>query len=254
MDGHQFTTTVGVDEKTIEQLKVSVLTWKRFAPELWINPLVVFFDRDALSPSDVMFVEHRSMRIVPWPPDGCHYESQREKMLCGFVHVARVVDTPWMLKLDTDAIKTDARPWILDEWFKPVTIGGELLLPAFVGNRWGYTKPADQMSQLDDWADRVSDLAGYPRLDLPYDPGARTCRHPGGRLASWITFFHTEWAKMVASYCVLGTIPVPSEDGYHFYCAKRRGDPYRLVKFKRHGWTNVPKFPRLLAKVQEVMR
>jgi hypothetical protein len=110
------------------------------------------------------------------------------------------------------------------------------------------------MEQLDDWGDKVTGLSHLARLGLPFVPGARTVSHPGGRLASWLSFFNTEWSKIVAEYCVYGSLPAPSEDGYHFYCAKRRGDPYALTKFKRMGWTNVPKIHNLVSTVQEVMR
>ena len=183
---------------------------------------------------------------------GCEYETQREKMLSGFIHVpARMVKTPWFLKLDTDAVRTDkTKPWILSEWFEPDEDGK---YNAFIGSRWGYTKPADQMSEPDNWADNIEGLAHHPRLNLPYDPDGRTCRHPGGRLASWITFFNTEWNWQCSSHCVFGHIPVPSEDGFHFYCAKRANCRYTLTSFKRRGWTNVSRLAKLMKRVNEVV-
>lgn len=246
----EFTTVLGVDYKTIRELRYSHLTWRRSAPEIWRQPLVVFFDKTVLSPVDFGFLEHPQMRLAYWPVDDqITYASQREKMLTGFVHVPpRLVQTPWWLKLDTDAVRLDTSPWIDPAWFEP---DAQRRYAAFIGNRWGYTKPADQMARLDDWGDGVADLAAHPRLDLPYEPGARRCGHV--RLASWLTFFNTAWSREVATYCEPWRLPVPSEDGYHFYCAARRGDPYVLTKFKRKGWTNIPRLSNLISKVQEVL-
>lgn len=241
----EWTTVVGVDRKTLEQLKWSHATWRRNAPELWQQPMLVFYDQQQVAPRDVGFLEHPRLTCVTWPPSDCEYESQREKMLCGFVHMPRLIETTWWLKLDTDAIKLDERPWYEQQWFDQSYV--------FIGNRWPYTKPAEQMGELDDWGDRVTGLREHQRLNLEHEPGARTCRHPGGRLASWIAFFRTDWSRMVADFCVLGSVPVPSEDGYHFYCAKRRGDPYLLTKFKRRGWTNISRFNRLCEQVMQTL-
>lgn len=244
-----FTTVIGVDLNTLKQLYLTHRTWMH--TEIYDNPLIVFYDDSQVHPSWLSFLQHPDCTLINWPPSGCEYDTQRERMLSGFLHVAaRFVKTSWWLKLDTDAVRVGTEKWIKEEWFEPLEDGG---YNAFIGNRWGYTKPAGQMAELDNWGDNVPGLAHHPRLNLPYDPAGKTCRHPGGRLASWITFFNTEWNWTVADYCLFGHMPVPSEDGFHFYCAKRRNDPYVLTKFKKFGWTNVPRFNKLFKKVNEVL-
>lgn len=250
----KFTTVVGVDAKTIKQLTWSHQTWKKFAPEIWQNPMLVFYS-ETLQPGEISgMLEHPALTMVNWPPANSLYDSQREQMLSGFVHMPRFVKTEWWMKLDTDAVRKpeSKQPWIEPEWFDYLDPFGRPY--AFIGNRWPYTKPADQMAWLDKWGDHVDGLNSYPPLDLPYNPNARTCRHKGGRLASWITFFNTEWSLLAASFCKFGHIPVPSEDGYHFYVAKRRRDAYLLTKFKKRGWTNVSRLNKLITLCQEILK
>ena len=113
-----FTTVIGVDAKTIGQLRVSHVTWRRFAPVLWDQPMIVFYDAAVLRPMDISeFLQHPQLTFINWPPEGCAYENQRAKMLTGFVHVPpRFVRTRWWLKLDTDAVRLSDAAWIDPGW------------------------------------------------------------------------------------------------------------------------------------------
>ncbi len=278
------TIVVGLDAKTIEQFKVSYPTWKKNRPELMGCPIVIFYDpviREYLG--QLVSNSHECIEVVPWPNQAVSYESQREKMLSGFVHVpADFVSTPWWMKIDTDTLAHPSDDWIRDEWFEPLACsacgsiirGGRQDLialagpcevcvndtrvgktPVYVASPWGYTKPADQMAFLDNWGDTVDGLRGFPRLDYVFDPEARTCRHP--RMASWVSYYSTEWtkeaARLASDSCGPCKLPVPSQDGYHFYVAERTHQPYRRVKMKRHGWNNYPRFSKLQAAAAEIM-
>ena len=107
------------------------------------------------------------------------------------------------------------------------------------------------MSLLDIWGDGIAGLNAYKPLDLPYNPESGTLRHT--RLASWICFFNTAWSKVVSKYASYPTIPVPSEDGYHFYIAERREDPYKLTNFKKRGWANFSKIRKLRQVAESVL-
>ena len=243
------TVCVAIDRKTVEQLQIAAPTWLRHHPWLAAIPWVVAYDRTAIWEAEaaeaLRSVGKDNARLVAWPEssEAPPYASQRERMLTSFVLIPpRYVQTTWWVKIDTDAVALAPVEWPLAPWF--TTPDGP---PAIVASPWSYTKPGDQMAALDDWGDRVPELAARPRLNLPYEPGSRRCRHP--RIASWLSFYRTDWSRIVAGYaersCPPDHMPVPSQDGYHFYCAARRGDSVVRTKMKRHGWTNCPRLQTL---------
>ena len=240
----KFTTVVAVDAKCIEQLEVSCPTWRMNKPDLWMNPLLVIFDRDEVDPTRMGWLEHPDVQFAAWPPPQDTFDTQREKMLSSFVHLpGDLVKTAWWRKVDTDAIATAPGEWIDESWFD----GDDV----FIGSRWGYTKPANQMAMLDLWAGNIPGLNDHPPLDLEFDLDARCLRHR--RLASWISFYRTDWTREVARYADFPNIPVPSQDGYHFYVAERRNDPYTLTSMKKRGWTNISRLSGLKKLAKEIL-
>ena len=157
----EFTTVVGVDKKHLQQLSWTLPTWLRHKSEIRNSPLVVFFDQSEVGINDVRRVAnlHRNATVIPWPQGKVEYEGdpnskfhhpQRYKMLAGFVHIpARVVQTPYWLKLDTDVVAFPSRSWIDESWFDTN--------PSIVAQAWGMTKPANQMTLLDTWVSKYKD-------------------------------------------------------------------------------------------------
>ncbi len=239
-----FTTVVGVDAKHLDQLRITFPTWKRHKPGLLERPMLVFFDYMQVADWQVRsVVDHPDLRIHPWPGEGIKYEGipgdkwndpQRYKMLAGFVYVpGYLVDTPYWLKLDVDTVATGRDDWIDSEWFADE--------PAFISHPWGFTKPADQMVKLDEWVDRnreeLPELAGESPLDIVPKPGWSRVRHK--RIISWCAFFNTEFTRRcAASAAVCGPfqLPVPSQDGFMFYVAKRLNKGIVRANMKRCGW------------------
>lgn len=268
------TVVVAVDKKTLPQLKVSNETWAKNRPELFEWPFLLIYDRDAFSQSQLAAelrgtpLSGATVRTMPWPPSqpSLCYANQREKMLTAFVYAALSVETDWWMKIDADAIAIEPRT--LNEWAPPYWFERDPIFLAprdqqqfdpryygWIASPWSYTKPARQMADLDAWGDGVPQLAGHPRLNLPYEPTARRCRHP--RMASWLSFYRTDWSRFVAqlafNFSGQWNLPVPSQDGYVFYCAKRRGDRFLRTNMKRRGWTNVPKFSKLKLRAAEAL-
>lgn len=227
-----FTTVVGVDDEHAGELELVWPTWRAHRPEMLVRPLLLICD-GARSASDwegrLRFVDHPLKRIVLWEQEA---PTQREKMLSGLVFAAAEhVSTPWYLKIDTDAVSLRACPWIEDAWFE--AIDGRP--PAIVASPWGYTKPADWIPKLDDWADGVHELRDRPRLNLVSQPGSVRLRHR--RIISWLMFGQTAFLRRAASWCG-GRLPVPSQDTFLWYCASRAGVPVRKVRMSDYGWTH----------------
>lgn len=246
---HDFTVCLGVDEKTLRQLEFSMPTWRRHKPSLFRRRFLVFYDRASVYPEQVRLVMGSgvSYELVEWPPPDVSYRdtssdkwgnAQRAKMLSGFVHVpAKYVTTPYWLKIDTDVMAESEDNWVHDSWF------GGAVRPAIIAPAWNFTKPPDQMLKLDEWvaafAADMPELAIEPPLDIrPTDPSADRVGHR--RICSWCAFFGTEFTQIMAAWasstCGEGKMPVPSQDGFAFYTAKRLGLPIIPVQMKHRGW------------------
>lgn len=240
-----YTLVLGVDERHLRQLGLVWPTWIKHKPSLLQQPVVIFYDRDCIKESDVTkVVKHPHLRLCSWPPDGVTYQGdpsskwhhpQRYKMLAGFVHVpALTVETPYWLKLDTDVVATGQDDWIHPEWFH-----GE---PGIVAHRWGFTKPPEQMQLLDRWVDQYRRtlvlLSSREPVNLVPEPGASKINHP--RIISWCGFFSTTMTRLASGFANITVgeyqLPVPSQDGYLWYIAKRL--EFKIVRtiMKEKGW------------------
>jgi hypothetical protein len=244
----ELTLLLAVDESHIEQLATVWPTWTRFRPEFREIPILVSYDAEC-SVNELAIhsiIDNPNVRMLPWRMDNA--ESQRERMLTSFVKAAgQEVKTKWYLKLDTDIVASSTGAWLETGWFRTDDDGR---LPAFISSPWGYSKPADAIEKLDNWADGVDGLARFPRLDIPFDPRKERVRH--SRIASWCFFGNTEWTQEVASYAK-GRLPVPSHDTFLFYCAARRGDFYRREKMGDRGWEVVSSMRRLRRRCSEIL-
>jgi hypothetical protein len=231
------TVVVAIDREYLLKLLETYKTWVYFKPDVCNMPMRIVYDAAKLKTTDYMMKKlslclskQSDVQFIPWEGD---YPSQREKMLTSLVFApADCVQTPWYLKIDADTAANASREWIYDEWFEGS--------PAFVSNPWGYTKPAEYISMLDDWGDTVPSLQHRPRLNVPILPNAERAYH--SRIISWLYFGNTQWTKSTVaelrSLSPVQRLPVPSQDTTLWYCAERKGDLYRRVRMKRYGWTH----------------
>lgn len=238
----EYTVAIGVDAKTIQQLAVTLPTWLKVRPELARHPWFCFYDESQINRRDLAhwFGHFRlSPTLSSWPQDSTRYENQREKMLSGFVFATQQIRTQYYLKIDTDCIALEAKPWPLPEWFDG--------RPAYIASPWGYTKGGDYIKRCDDWADTLPGLADRPRLNIVAEPGSN--RVPHARMCSWLAFYHTGFSRLCAQLCIQHShrnkLPVPSEDTFKWFVAERLGYPYVRTKMKRYGWTNSSRITKL---------
>jgi hypothetical protein len=174
-------------------------------------------------------------------------------VLSGFVYVpARLVGTRYWLKIDTDAIALGLNDWIDEGWFRGA--------PAIVGHKWGFTRPGDQMLRLDKWVEHFSELlpnlACRPALNLVPNEGEDRVCHP--RIESWCAFFDTDFtqncAECAASTVGYGRLPVPSQDGFLWYCATRSGRNVERVAMKNYGWAYWSTYRNVKLHAEEALR
>ena len=234
-----YTIVCGVDAKHLRQLAWTWPTWSYKKPSLLKHPMLIFFDYSQVQEQDVRkAVNHPDLTVVPWPPvcvtykrlvEGKFGDPQRYKMLAGFVYVpATYVKTEYWLKLDTDTVATGQDDWIDDKWFENN--------PAIVAQPWSFTKPPDQMMLLDKWANGIPLFNSTSPLNLVPKEGASRVGHK--RIISWCGFFSTSFSN----YCAMllkgdgYQLPVPSQDGFMFYVAKRLGRVIVRKHMKGLGW------------------
>jgi hypothetical protein len=169
-------------------------------------------------------------------------------MLTSFFPAVDCVDTKWYLKIDTDCVAVNAdKGWLSPEFFTND--------PVFVSNPWGYTKPNNVFDLMDDWGDKQELLKDFARLNLPYDKNSDLVRHE--RIISFVYFGLTEWTKKMMNMCKLGEnfkLPFPSQDTFMWYCAARRKELYRRIKFKKFGFEHWHSFGTIKNRSLEVLK
>lgn len=235
-----YTLLCGVDAKHLKQLATTWPTWAKHKPSLLDHPMIVFYDRNQVNLADLhSAIDHPNLKTVPWPPKGVREyprvddtkfgDPQRYKMLSGFVHVSKCVETQYVLKLDTDTVATGYDDWVNPEWFADN--------PAIVAQKWHFTKPPYQMMLLDMWASKLPEFVGTGPLNLNA-PGSDKLKHP--RIISWCGFFRTDFAKFTSvvaeANCGKARLPVPSQDGYVWYMAERFQQQIIRLDFRAMGF------------------
>lgn len=257
-----FSLVVGVDRNYFRQFKTVFPLWLKFWSRLRSVPWLFFYDgaspelRDEINAVIAGHVHHSTTRLQAWhPPDAGQYEDQRDRMLTAWVLLPpALVTTRYWMKLDVDAFPVFPVPASFPNmrWFEGS--------PAVVGHSWHYTKrrgtKGDWFEILDAWGDASPLLAGTRPLGLRFPPGSNRVAH--SRIASYISFFETDWSAAVANDCFCSlpdlTIPVPSQDTFFWYVATRMNRAVVRIKMKRHGFTNQSNFEKLSATVGNLLR
>jgi hypothetical protein len=220
--------------------------------------MVVFYDKEDVDPNWVhQIVDHPMLTIISWPPEGVKYsgekgdkwsDPQRHKMLAGFVFIpAHHVNTPYWLKLDTDVVAIGEDDWIKPEWFEDEA--------AIISHKWTFTKPPDQIIKLDLWAEENGLLLESPPLDLRPEPGSDRVGH--ARIISWCAFFRADFTRhcsiIADRACGAFQLPVPSQDGYLWYMARRLNQKIVRTNMKGCGWQHWHTEKNIIKYAKEAM-
>ena len=225
------TVVTAVDRSNLEIFRWTWPTWMYHRSWLRQVPVIVISDpADGLELELKQIVEgHRDLRLIGALRSlsgGGRDQWSHAYLKVPATHVA----TDWYLRLEPEAVACFPDRWLYSDWFRPDS-DGRLL--AFVSHAWGYTKPADALSRLDDWGSSMQGLCDYPPLRLPYDPQAPKLKHDA--ISSWIFLGNTAWTREILRYAP-EQLPLPSHDTFTLYCAKRRGDRFLRWQMKSAGW------------------
>lgn len=191
-------------------------------------------------------------RYAVWPPESCtvQYESQRHRMLAAYVHGAvMLVETPWMMKLDADAYATSDEFGGVRVAWEPWTYLGPQ--DVYAAPAWSYTKPPDQMAKLDAWANGHHGFKHTDPLKLPVEPDAKKCRHR--RMCSWVSWYEMGHLMRLQTACPPWKLPVPSQDGFVWYCTERLKGTWARYPAKALGWRNAKHPERHRAECEKAL-
>ena len=243
MQANDFTVLVGLDARTFQQFQATFPINVHVYPGLKECHWRFFYDsrgdkKQDPGPVIELFNRYGIFSVgLPWATV-TDYPSQREKMLTGFVIQSHHVASKYWIKIDTDAfIEPDLAAVLFAEqsWFDND--------PAYIAPSWGYTVGSDQPHKLDNWGDQANRFE-HPRLDIPFNPKARTVKHK--RMCSWVSIYETRWTQHCAILLDGTTLPIPSQDTFHWYCAERQRQHVKHVNFKKRGWRNISSTRRLI--------
>lgn len=238
------TVVIAVDNEHLDELQKTLPTWVEHK-DFKKYPFLVIYDADQVALTDPRFdiLKDFNANYVKWSDPDKIYNTQREKMLTALTVLPGLyVKTPWYLKIDTDCTATNNDKWYDESWLKKDYV--------FITNPWGYTKPANSIELLDNWADDYFD-GTYKPLNLPYNPEDNKVKHK--RIISWLFLCKTEWSYEVAHNFiqnedkpddpVIFKLPSISDKEYKvsqdtilWYMAAIQKDKYKLFNFKDKGW------------------
>ena len=248
------TLLTAVDNHYLDKLCLTFPTWLLCHPELLNMPVLIMYDADQVKADDPRFrklvenwveqarknkISHKlELQVIPWRQETA--ESQREKMLTSLVHAAAYINTPWYFKLDADTFANRKTGFYYDRWFR----GG----PCFIGNPWGYTKPATALETMNAWKAQVPELADLPDVQgqvIMRDGQPWKVNHH--RMASWTMFGSTAWSQQALTYLEDIKLPFPSQDTYLSYIQAVTQAPWVPVKFRQFGFDHARNFNGLKA-------
>jgi hypothetical protein len=245
------TLVIALDKPHLAEFLGVWQTWVKFHPEVIQMKKLFLCDGKAMS-SDAWELSltcanvNSDVDVVPLINGP---EDQREAMLGLFVvRAPEMVETPYWMKIDTDAVCAGPGELIRQEWFQ-----GD---PAIIAPSWGYTKPIGHIRALDKWAEETTGLNMYHRpLDLSkcetsMRSGVKRVHH--SRITSWISIIETRFSLDAADF-ITHNLPVPSQDTYHWYVASRMKRVICATKQIRKNWAHLSGRKTRNRKIKEVM-
>lgn len=219
----EFTLVSAVTPDYLPKLRLTYQTWAR-KKQFRGRELIIFCSgfNNPLEEIDLGGQDFK-LRVIPWEMK--EYHTKRELILSSFVLGSAVaVSSPYWVKLDCDVVFTSDRDIFGDNDFDY----------DLSSQRWGYTKPAYWIDELNKWAESL-DLPGEPLL-LEKNFNLKSIGHK--RIISRVCLHKSDFVKECAE--IAGDrLPIPSHDTYLWYMAERL--PHRRWKasnLMKSGWSH----------------
>lgn len=221
-----------IDADHIKELKFAWQTWIHFKPEITTIPnKILLFDSVIKDQINTLKFIDDSFVLYEFKNRN-YYNSQRDAMLTAWFEAAKQVKTKFYLKMDTDCFATNNNT----RWISAIEDRDNFKI---ISNPWGYTKNPQRLINLETWGDQASYIMDYQRLNLVPQEGSNKILHP--RIISFLGLFDTDWTTKIAEDCWKidhYELPDPSQDTFTWYCAQRRQDPIKRVRFKKFGFSH----------------
>ena len=194
------TIVTSVNRKTVKHLRVTLPAWKR-KPDIAGLPLIVFCD-DVAS-QKLTFIDQewdgpvqlRTTTGTP-SPDASHDEATTF-----LIDAPAAVETEYWIRIDPSVLFLNDTPLFPNVAPQVDTFG----------HRWGYSKPASWLLELDKWFSKTSFRTDFTGMgeEFAFKEEAEKFRHK--RLTSWVSMHQTEFTRRVAASLDDG-LPIPSHD------------------------------------------
>lgn len=207
-----FTIVTAVTPDYVSKLKLTLPTWV-IKPQFKDRKLLVYIN-GFKSHEELNWINDyfKDVHFVYWEAEKA--DSQRERMLSSFIYAADKVDTPFYVKLDADTFFVNDQDVFNDDDFQY----------DLVSHKWGYTKPAWWINELDNFF--------YDKNDKYIkDTGPK-----GHKRIQSICCLHRKSFVQEVIAMIGDRLPVPSHDTTLWYIANEMEDKsWKAKNLKRLG-------------------
>jgi len=192
-----------------KKLRLTIPTWK-MKPQFSDLPVLIFTNGYDNPDKQLSYLKkYFDIKFVKWDMDGV--DSIRDKMLSSFIlGASKHLKTDFSVKIDADTGFINSR-----DIFDPSDFDYDI-----VGHRWGYTRPASWIIDLENWYKEKFGKENIFSYKQNVDFEKKRAIFPCKRLASFVCLQSTDFLKEISSY-VDGKLPCPSHDTFAWYMAKR---------------------------------
>jgi hypothetical protein len=195
----------------LEKFLITHQTWQLKSE---FNSVPILILHNSIDPQKLSHI--KNSQLIEWKQEDV---SMRERMLSAFVLGSKHIQTPYYLKIDADCFFTNRHPIMTDDLFEY----------DIVAHRWGYTKPAKWLQELDSWATTKA----VPGQNM--NPIITGNCYGHKRFTSWFCLHKTEFVRECLSFVNGDKLPVPSHDTFLWYMANRLKKKWGRKNFKERG-------------------
>jgi len=231
----EFTIVTATTPDYEKKLRLCLPTW-RLKEQFRISPILLFthgYKRPEKHFKDL----GKNVRVIDWNMNADI--PKREQIFSAFVlGTGKYVETPHWVKLDSECHFISEENVFSEDDFKY----------DLFSHRWGYTKPATWIRELNEWSD-LKNLSGEPyRPDFDWNKPAIGCK----RIISFMCLHNKDFVDECA-YLAGQRLPIPSHDTFLWYMAERL--PHRTwasSNLKKKGVCIGSKYRRLIQSVTPI--